>query len=165
MKMKVKELMNLLRSGVYQELYVTFVDYDIHDYLDGDETEVVCSCRSYFKGEYFLNETILNGEVVSIGIKSDNEIVFELAEDWREQKDEQITDVKIPSRIIEISVTKNTSGLVDVALNDIEESEMLDFIQHFCEYTGAEAIFDKDGKWTIPLTTDEENEGGENNGK
>lgn len=163
--MKVKELMNLLRSGVYQELYVTFVDYDIHDYLDGDETEVVCSCRSYFKGEYFLNETILNGEVVSIGIKSDNEIVFELAEDWREQKDEQITDVKIPSRILEVSITKNELGLADVLIKDLKENEMLDIIQYLCEYTGTEAIFDKDGKWSIPLANDGENEGGENNGK
>lgn len=163
--MKVKELMNLLRSAVDQELYVTFVDYDIHDYLDGDETEVVCSCCSYFKGEYFLNETILNGEVVSIGIKSDNEIVFELAEDWRKQKDEQITDVKIPSRILEVSITKNELGLADVLIKDLKENEMLDIIQYLCEYTGTEAIFDKDGKWSIPLTNDGENEGGENNGK
>jgi hypothetical protein len=163
MKMKAKELMNLLRSAVDQELYFTFVDYDIHDYLDGDETEVVCSCRSTFIGEYFLNETILNGEVVSIGIKSDNEIVFELAEDWHEQKEEQITDVKIPSRILEVSVTKNELGLADVLIKDLKENEMLDIIQYLCEYTGTEAIFDKDGKWSIPL--DKDNEGGENNGK
>lgn len=163
--MKLKELMNLLRSGVDQELYATFVDYDIHDYLDGDETEVICSCRSTFIGEYFLNETILNGEVVAIGIKSDNEIVFELAEDWREQKEEQISDVKIPSRIIEVSVTKNELGLADVLIKDLQENEISDLIQYLCEYTGTEAIFDKFGKWSIPLTTDKDNEGGENNGK
>jgi hypothetical protein len=163
--MKLKELLDIMRSAREENTTFTLVDYEIYDYLDGSEKETICSFSSDLKPECFLKDSILEAEVITMGMKSEIEMVFELTEDWDKEKEDQITDVKIPSRIIEISVTKNTSGLFDVALNDIEEKEMLDFIQHFCEYTGTEAIFDKNGKWSIPLTNDGENEGGENNGK
>lgn len=160
--MKLKELLEITRFAKNEKNF-TLIDYDIYDYLEGKYDEIICTLSSDIEFKYFLKDFILEAEVIEMGAKSETEIVFRLAEDWCEQKEDQITDVKIPSRIIEISVTKNTSGLVDVTLNDIEESEMLDFIQHFCEYTGAEAIFDKGGKWSIPL--DDDNEGGDDNGK
>lgn len=160
--MKVKELIDLLAS-VRNKFRVTFVDYDIYSYLDGTEEEIICSIRSDYKNELFLNETILNAEVEKMGIKSKNEIVFELTEDWDKEKEDQITDVKIPSRILEVSITKNELGLADVEIKDLQENEMLDIIQYLCEYTGTEAIFDKDGKWSIPL--DKDNEAGDDNGK
>ena len=162
MKMKVKELIDLLAS-VRNKFRVTFVDYDIYSYLDGTEEEIICSVRSDYKKELFLNETILNAEVEKMGIKSKNEIVFELTDDWDKEKEDQITDVKIPSRILEVSITKNELGLADVEIKDLQENEMLDIIQYLCEYTGTEAIFDKDGKWSIPL--DKDNEAGDDNGK
>lgn len=159
--MKLKDLLSIIRSARKENTTFTLVDYDIYDYLEGSETETIVSFSSDFKPKYFLKGSFLEAEVIAMGMKSETEIVFQLAHDWNDEKEEpKVTDVKIPSRILEISVTKNTSGLFDVRLNDIEESEMLDFIQHFCEYTGTEAIFDKYGKWSIPLTTDEENEGG-----
>lgn len=160
--MKAKEFMDLLAS-VRNKFRVTFVDYDIYSYLDGTEEEIICSVRSDYKKELFLNETILNAEVEKMGIKSKNEIVFELTEDWDKEKEDQITDVKIPSRILEVSITKNELGLADVEIKDLQENEMLDIIQYLCEYTGTEAIFDKDGKWSIPL--DKDNEAGDDNGK
>lgn len=160
--MKVKELIDLLAS-VRNKFRVTFVDYDIYSYLDGTEEEIICSVRSDYKKELFLNETILNAEVEKMGIKSKNEIVFELTDDWDKEKEDQITDVKIPSRILEVSITKNELGLADVEIKDLQENEMLDIIQYLCEYTGTEAIFDKDGKWSIPL--DKDNEAGDDNGK
>ena len=162
MKMKVKELIDLLAS-VRNKFRVTFVDYDIYSYLDGTEEEIICSVRSDYKKELFLNETILNAEVEKMGIKSKNEIVFELTDDWDKEKEDQITDVKIPSRILEVSITKNELGLADVEIKDLQENEMLDIIQYLCEYTGTEVIFDKDGKWSIPL--DKDNEAGDDNGK
>lgn len=160
--MKVKELIDLLAS-VRNKFRVTFVDYDIYSYLDGTEEEIICSVRSDYKKELFLNETILNAEVEKMGIKSKNEIVFELTDDWDKEKEDQITDVKIPSRILEVSITKNELGLADVEIKDLQENEMLDIIQYLCEYTGTEVIFDKDGKWSIPL--DKDNEAGDDNGK
>ena len=160
--MKAKELIDLLAS-VRNKFRVTFVDYDIYSYLDGTEEEIICSVRSDYKKELFLNETILNAEVEKMGIKSKNEIVFELTDDWDKEKEDQITDVKIPSRILEVSITKNELGLADVEIKDLQENEMLDIIQYLCEYTGTEAIFDKDGKWSIPL--DKDNEAGDDNGK
>lgn len=161
--MKVKELLNIMRSAKNENTTFTLVDYDIYDYLEGSETETIVSFSSDFKPECFLTDSILESEVIGAGIKSETEMVFELTHNWNEEKEDQITDVKIPSRILEVSVTKNELGLADVLIKDLQENEMLDLIQYLCEYTGTEAIFDKDGKWSIPL--DKDNEGGENNGK
>ena len=161
--MKVKELLNIMRSAKNENTTFTLVDYDIYDYLEGSETETIVSFSSDFKPECFLTDSILESEVIGAGIKSETEMVFELTHNWNDEKEDQITDVKIPSRILEVSVTKNELGLADVLIKDLQENEMLDLIQYLCEYTGTEAIFDKDGKWSIPL--DKDNEGGENNGK
>lgn len=161
--MKLKDLLDIMRSARKENTTFTLVDYDIYDYLDGSEKETVCSFSSDFKPECFLKDSILETEVIGMGIKSETEIVFELTKDWNDEKEEQITDVKIPSRILEVSVTKNELGLADVEIKDLRENEMLDLIQYFCEYTGTEVIFDKDGKWSIPLTPDENNEGGDDN--
>jgi hypothetical protein len=127
--------------------------------LEGEYDEIICTLSSDIEFKHFLKDFILEAEVIEIGAKSETEMVFRLAEDWCEQKEERITDVKIPSRILEVSVTKNELGLADVLIKDLKENEMLDIIQYLCEYTGTEAIFDKDGKWSIPLATDEKNEG------
>lgn len=161
--MKLKDLLAIMRTTRDENTIFTLVDYDIYDYLDGSEKETVCSFSSDFKPECFLKDSILEAEVIGMGIKSETEIVFELTKDWNDEKEEQITDVKIPSRILEVSVTKNELGLADVEIKDLRENEMLDLIQYFCEYTGTEVIFDKDGKWSIPLTPDENNEGGDDN--
>ena len=164
--MKLKELLDIMCSARKENTKFTLVDYDIYSYLDGSETETICSFSSDFKPEHFLNDSILEAEVIAAGIKSETEMVFRLTEDWCEQKEEpKVTDVKIPSRILEISITKNDLGLADVEIKDLQENEMLDIIQYLCEYTGTEAIFDKDGKWTIPLATNEENKKGDDNGK
>lgn len=162
--MKLKDLLDIMRSARDENTTFTLVDYDIYDHLDGSETETIVSFSSDLKPEYFLKDSILEAEVIAMGVKSETEMVFELAHDWDEEKEEpKVTDVKIPSRILEVSVTKNEPGLADVLIKDLQENEMLDLIQYLCEYTGTEAIFDKDGKWSIPL--DKDNEGGENNGK
>jgi hypothetical protein len=160
--MKLKELLDIMRSAREENTTFTLVDYEIYDYLDGSEKETICSFSSDLKPKCFLTDSILESEVIGAGIKSETEMVFELAHDWNEEKEEpKVTDVKIPSRILEVSITKNELGLADVLIKDLKENEMLDIIQYLCEYTGTEAIFDKDGKWTIPLTTDEKNEGGD----
>lgn len=157
--MKLKELLDIIRSARDENTTFTLVDYNIYDHLDGSETETIVSFSSDFKPKYFLNASILEADVISMGMKSETEMVFELAHDWNEEKEEsKVTDVKIPSRILEVSVTKNELGLADILIKDLKENEMLDIIQYLCEYTGTEAIFDKDGKWTIPL--DKDNEGG-----
>jgi hypothetical protein len=161
--MKLKELLAIMRSARKENTTFTLVDYDIYDYLDGSEKETVCSFSSDFKPECFLKDSILEAKVIGMGMKSEIEMVFELTDDWNEEKEERITDVKIPSRILEVSVTKNELGLADVEIKDLRENEMLDLIQYICEYTGTEAIFDKDGKWSISLTPDENNEGGDDN--
>jgi hypothetical protein len=159
--MKLKELLAIMRTTRDENTIFTLVDYEIYNYLDGSEKETVCSFSSDFKPECFLKDSILEAKVIGMGMKSEIEMVFELTDDWNEEKEERITDVKIPSRILEVSVTKNELGLADVEIKDLQENEMLDLIQYICEYTGTEAIFDKDGKWSIPLTPDENNEGGD----
>ena len=99
--MKLKELLDIMRSARKENTTFTLVDYDIYDYLDGSETETIVSFSSDFKPECFLTDSILESEVIGAGIKSESEMVFELAHDWNEEKEEQITDVKIPSRIID----------------------------------------------------------------
>ena len=163
--MKLKELLDIMCSVREENTTFTLVDYDIYDYLDGSGTETIVSFSSDFKPEHFLKNFILEAEVIGMGIKSETEMVFELTHDWRNEEKEEpkVTDVKIPSRILEVSVTKNELGLADVEIKDLKENEMFDLIQYLCEYTGTEAIFDRDGKWSIPLTADEDNEGGDDN--
>lgn len=164
--MKLKELLDIIRSARDENTTFTLVDYNIYDHLDGSETETIVSFSSDFKPKYFLNASILEADVISMGMKSETEMVFELAHDWNKEKEKQITDVKIPSKILAISIIKNELELFDVLIKDLNENEMLDHIQYLCEYTGTKAIFDKDGKWCIPLTPpEEENEGGNDNGE
>ena len=164
--MKLKELLDIMRSARKENTTFTLVDYEIYSYLEGSETETIVSFSSDFKPKCFLKASILEAEVITMGMKSETEMVFELTEDWDKEKEKQITDVKIPSRILEVSVTKNELGLADVEIKDLQENEMLDIVQYLCEYTGTEAIFDKDGKWCIPLTPpDEANKEGDNNGE
>ena len=82
--MKLKELLNLMRSAISNTKF-TLVDYDIYAYLDGTETENICSFSSDFKPEYFLKDSILEAEVIAMGIKSETEMVFRLINDWNEQ--------------------------------------------------------------------------------
>jgi hypothetical protein len=161
--MKLKELLDIMHSLKAKNMKFTLVDYYICSYLDGSETETICSFSSDFRPKCFLKDSILEAEVLGMGIKSETEMVFELTHAWNKSSEEQITDVKIPSRILEVSITKNELELADVLIKDLQENEMLDIIQYLCEYTGTEAIFDKDGKWSIPL--DKDNEAGDDNGK
>lgn len=152
--MKVKELIGLLRSAANQDVYITFVEYNIHDYLNEDETEIICSFRSDFKYEYFLNNTILNGEVVSIGIKSDNELVLELSEDWNAPK----VDVRIPSKVVSIDIKKNDFGLSNVTIKDLEEDDLIKLLARICVYFDASTIVDQNGK-RYTLDDDDDNDG------
>ena len=83
--MKLKELLNLMRSARVENTKFTLVDYDIYAYLDGTETETICSFSSDIKHEYFLRDSILEAEVIAMGIKSETEMVFRLINDWNEQ--------------------------------------------------------------------------------
>lgn len=165
--MKLKDLLSIIRSARKENTTFTLVDYDIYDYLEGSETETICSFSSDLKPKCFLKDSILEAEVITMGMKSETEMVFELTDDWDKEKEEpKIVDVKIPSRILEVSIAKNELGLADIEIKDLKENEMLDIIQYLCEYTGTKAIFDKDGKWSIPLTPpDEANKEGDNNGE
>ena len=83
--MKLKELLDLMRSAGAENTKFTLVDYDIYAYLDGTETETICSFSSDIKHEYFLRDSILEAEVIAMGIKSETEMVFRLINDWNEQ--------------------------------------------------------------------------------
>lgn len=83
--MKLKDLLDLICSASSENTKFTLVDYDIYAYLEGTETENICSFSSDMKHEYFLKDSILEAEVISMGIKSETEMVFRLINDWNEQ--------------------------------------------------------------------------------
>lgn len=160
--MKLKELLDIMRSAREENTTFTLVDYEIYNYLDGSEKETIVSFSSDFKSKCFLKDSILETEVIAMGMKSETEMVFELTKDWNTNTNDEIVDVKIPSRILAVDVTKNILGLADV-LKDLSASEMLAVIQFLVEYTGTNAIYDKNGTWVIPINNDngydEENKG------
>lgn len=103
--MKLKELLNLMRSAISENTKFTLVDYDIYAYLDGTETENICSFSSDFKPECFLKDSVLEAEVIAMGIKSETEMVFELTKKESkvvERKTEPYETITIP----------NTNGVV-----------------------------------------------------
>ena len=97
---------------------------------------------------------------MSIGLKSNSEIVFELSEDWDAQK---VVDIRCPSKTLDVGIAKNEFGLTDVTIKDLEEDDMIELLANICLQFNLSGITDKDGKWKY--TFDEENEGGDDNGK
>ena len=161
--MKLKDLLDIIRSARKENTKFTLIEYDIYAYLDGTETETIVSFSSDFKKEYFLKETILDAEVISMGMKSETEIVFRLADDWNKEKEEpKIVDVRCPSKALDIDITKNEFGLADVTIKDLEEDDMLELIKNICLQFNVSGIADKNGKWSYSFD-EENNEGGEDN--
>lgn len=164
--MKLKELLSIMRSARKENTTFTLVDYDIYGYLDGSETETICSFSSDFKSKCFLKDFILEAEVIAMGMKSETEMVFRLADDWDKEKEEpKIVDVRCPSKALDVSVTKNEFGLSDVTIRDLEEDDMLELIINICLQFNASGIVDKDGKWSHSFDEEGENDGGDNNAK
>lgn len=160
--MKLKELLAIMRSARKENTIFTLVDYEIYNYLDGSEKETVCSFSSDFKPKCFLKDSILEAEVIRMGIKSEIEMVFELTEDWYKEKEEpKVVDVRCPSRALDVSITKNEFGFSDVTIRDLEEDDMIEMLKNICLQFNVSGIADKDGKWSYSF--DEENEGGDDN--
>ena len=67
--MKLKDLLAIMRSVREENTTFTLVDYEIYNYLDGSEKETVCSFSSDFKPECFLKDSILEVEVITMGMK------------------------------------------------------------------------------------------------
>ena len=156
--MKLKELLDIMRSVRKENTKFTLVDYDIYAYLEGTETETIVSFSSDFKKEYFLKETILDAKVISMGIKSETEIVFRLADDWNKEKEEpKIVDVRCPSKALDVDITKNEFGFADVTVKDLGEEDMLELIKNICLQFNVSGIADKNGEWSYSF---DDNEGG-----
>lgn len=85
--MKLKDLLDIMRSARDENTTFTLVDYDIYDHLDGFETETIVSFSSDLKPEYFLKDSILEAEIIAMGVKSETEMVFELADGWNNEKE------------------------------------------------------------------------------
>lgn len=162
--MKLKAVIDLMRSARKENTKFTLVDYEIYNYLDGSETETIVSFSSDFKTEYFLNETILDAEVISMGIKSETEMVFRLADDWNKEKEEpKIVDVRCPSKALDVDITKNEFGFADVTIKDLEEDDMLELIKNICLQFNVSGIADKNGKWSYSFDEEGDNDGGDDN--
>ena len=127
--MKLKELLAIMRSVRDENTTFTLVDYDIYGYLDGSEKDTVCSFSSDLKSECFLKDSILEAEVIAMGMKSEIEMVFELSNDWNNEKEEpEVVDVRCPSKTLDVSVTKNEFGFFDVTIRDLEEDDMIEML-------------------------------------
>ena len=151
--MKLKDLLDIMHSARDENTTFTLVDYDIYDYLDGSEKETVCSFSSDFKPKYFLKDSILEAEVIAMGMKSETEMVFELTEDWDKEKEEpEVIDVRCPSKTLDVSVTKNEFGFFDVTIRDLEEDDMIEMLKNICLQFNVSGIVDKDGKWSYSFT-------------
>jgi hypothetical protein len=151
--MKLKELLAIMRSAREENTTFTLVDYEIYNYLDGSEKETVCSFSSDFKPECFLKDSILEAEVIGMGMKSETEMVFRLADDWDKEKEEQkIVDVRCPSKALDVSITKNEFGFSDVTIRDLEEDDMIEMLKNICLQFNVSGIVDKDGKWSYSFT-------------
>lgn len=158
--MKLKELLAIMRSAKEENTTFTLVDYEIYDYLDGSENETICSFSSDLKSECFLKDSILEAKVTGMGIKSETEMVFELTDDWNEEKEEpKVVDVRCPSKALDVSITKNEFGFADVTIKDLEEDDMIEMLKNICLQFNVSGIADKDGKWSYSF--DEE---GDDNG-
>lgn len=157
--MKLKDLLDIMRSVKEENTIFTLVDYDIYDYLDGSEKETVCSFSSDFKPKYFLKDSILETEVITMGMKSETEMVFELSNDWNNEKEEpEVVDVRCPSKALDVSITKNEFGFSDVTIRDLEEDDMIEMLKNICLQFNVSGITDKDGKWSYSF-----DEGGDDN--
>lgn len=151
--MKLKELLAIMRSAREENTTFTLVDYEIYDYLDGSEKETICSFSSDLKPECFLKDSILEAEVITMGMKSEIEMVFELTEDWDKEKEEpEVVDVRCPSKTLDVSVTKNEFGFFDVTIRDLEEDDMIEMLKNICLQFNVSGIVDKDGKWSYSFT-------------
>lgn len=151
--MKLKELLAIMRSAREENTTFTLVDYEIYDYLDGSEKETICSFSSDLKPECFLKDSILEAEVITMGMKSEIEMVFELTEDWDKEKEEPVVvDVRCPSKTLDVSVTKNEFGFFDVTIRDLEEDDMIEMLKNICLQFNVSGIVDKDGKWSYSFT-------------
>lgn len=157
--MKLKELLDIMRSAREENTIFTLVDHDIYSYLEGSETETIVSFSSDFKPECFLKDSILEAEVIAMGMKSETEMVFELIEDWNNEKEEpEVVDVRCPSKALGVTITKNEFGLADVTIRDLEEDDMIEMLKNICLQFNVSGIIDKDGKWSYPF-----DEGGDDN--
>ena len=151
--MKLKELLAIMRSVRDENTTFTLVDYDIYGYLDGSEKDTVCSFSSDFKPKCFLKDSILEAEVIRMGIKSETEMVFALTEDWDKEKEEpEVVHVRCPSKTLDVSVTKNEFGFFDVTIRDLEEDDMIEMLKNICLQFNVAGIVDKDGKWSYSFT-------------
>ena len=151
--MKLKELLAIMRSAREENTTFTLVDYEIYNYLDGSEKETICSFSSDLKSECFLKDSILEAEVIAMGMKSEIEMVFELTEDWDKEKEEpEVIDVRCPSKTLDVSVTKNEFGFFDVTIRDLEEDDMIEMLKNICLQFNVSGIVDKDGKWSYSFT-------------
>lgn len=158
--MKLKELLDIMRSAKNENTTFTLVDYDIYNYLDGSETETIVSFSSDFKPKCFLKASILEAEVITMGMKSETEMVFELTEDWDKEKEEpEVVDVRCPSKAVDVSVTKNEFGLSDVTIKDLKEDDMIKLLTNICLQFDVSGIIDKDGKWSHSFDEEGDNDG------
>lgn len=162
--MKLKDLLAIMRSARKENTKFTLVDYEIYNYLDGSETETIVSFSSDFKSKCFLKDSILETEVIAMGMKSETEMVFELSNDWDKEKEEpKIVDIRCPSKALDVSVTKNEFGLSDVTVRDLEEDDMIKLLTNICLQFNASGIIDKDGKWSHSFDEEGDNDGGDDN--
>ena len=162
--MKLKELLAIMRSARDENTTFTLVDYNIYDYLDGSEKETIVSFSSDFKPKCFLKDSILEAEIIAMGMKSEIEMVFELSNDWNNEKEEpEVVDVRCPSKALDVSITKNEFGFSDVTIRDLEEDDMIEMLKNVCLQFNVSGITDKDGKWSYSFDEEGNNEGGDDN--
>lgn len=158
--MKLKELLDIMRSARDENTTFTLVDYEIYNYLDGSEKETICSFSSDLKPKCFLKDSILEAEVITMGMKSETEMVFELTNDWDKEKEEpEVVDVRCPSKALDVSITKNEFGFADVTIKDLEEDDMLELIKNICLQFNVSGITDKNGKWSYSFDEEDGNDG------
>ncbi len=151
--MKFKELLTIMRSAKDENIKFTLVDYEIYNYLDGSEKETICSFSSDFKPKCFLKDSILEAEVIAMGMKSETEMVFELTKDWDKEKEEpKVVDVRCPSKALDVTITKNEFGFADVTIRDLEEDDMIEMLKNICLQFNVSGIVDKEGKWSYSFT-------------
>lgn len=159
--MKLKDLLAIMRSAREENTTFTLVDYEIYDYLDGSEKETICSFSSDFKPECFLKDSILEAEVITMGMKSETEMVFELSNDWNNEKEEpEVVDVRCPSKALDVSITKNEFGFSDVTIRDLEEDDMIEMLKNICLQFNVSGIADKNGEWSYSFDEEGESDDG-----
>jgi len=50
-----------------------------------------------------------------------------------DSQENEIIEVKIPGKILNITITKNDFGLADVLIKDLTKDEMVVLMDHICE--------------------------------